>query len=126
MEQEGSTNTEGTSDSGAGKRNTQVMILAVALVVAVIALIAILVLADSPDGTDESAAGPPPSDSEANEQACLDAGGTYIAEHNECENISAAACEERGGTFDECASACRHMPTDTMCTAQCVPVCSFQ
>lgn len=125
MEQEGNTNTEGTSSDGGGNRNTLVTILAVVLVIAVIALIAVLVWAGSSDDTDERTAAPVPMDSAAIENACLGAGGTYVVEHNECENMSAAACEGMGGTFDECGSACRHMPADAMCTAQCVPVCSF-
>lgn len=59
------------------------------------------------------------------EQACLEAGGTFIAEHNECENISEAACEAMGGAFDACASACRHQPPEVICTMQCVQVCAF-
>jgi hypothetical protein len=63
-------------------------------------------------------------DSAAMEKACTDAGGKYLALFNECENVSGAACTAMGGTFDECASACRHAPEAVMCTAQCVPVCS--
>jgi hypothetical protein len=64
-------------------------------------------------------------DEAAIEQACVDAGGVYIAEHVECELISEAACADMGGTFDECASACRHEPEDVVCTANCVPLCTF-
>ncbi|HSG16322.1 MAG TPA: hypothetical protein VLE70_08370 [Anaerolineae bacterium] len=64
-------------------------------------------------------------DSAELEQACLDEGGIFIAEHNECEDISEDACTELGGEYDECASACRHEPADMVCTAQCVLVCSF-
>ena len=58
-------------------------------------------------------------------QACADAGGTYLAAFDECEDVSQASCTEMGGSFDECASACRHLPETVMCTSQCVPVCSF-
>ena len=68
---------------------------------------------------------PTPVNSAAQEKACTDAGGKYLALFNECENVSSAACTTMGGTFDECASACRHAPEAVMCTAQCVPVCSF-
>jgi hypothetical protein len=68
---------------------------------------------------------PTPVNGAAQEQACTDAGGKYLALFNECENVSSAACTTMGGTFDECASACRHAPEAVMCTAQCVPVCSF-
>jgi hypothetical protein len=64
-------------------------------------------------------------DSAALEKACVDAGGKYLDPFNECENVSAASCKAMGGSFDECASGCRHLPESVMCTAQCVPVCSF-
>ena len=68
---------------------------------------------------------PRPIDNTAMENACVDAGGKYLAQFNECENISEASCTTMGGTYEGCASACRHLPEAVMCTAQCVPVCSF-
>jgi hypothetical protein len=68
---------------------------------------------------------PNPVDRAAMEKACTDAGGKYLALFNECEDVSGAACTAMGGSFDECASACRHAPEAVMCTAQCVPVCSL-
>lgn len=65
------------------------------------------------------------ADRAAMETTCTDSGGTYLALFNECENVSSEACTAMGGTFDECASACRHAPEAVMCTAQCVPVCSL-
>ena len=53
---------------------------------------------------------------------CTELGGNYIAEHEECEYISSQGCQDMGGRFDQCASACRHSPGD-VCTMQCVPVC---
>jgi hypothetical protein len=78
-------------------------------------------------GACASPATPTPQvfDGAAAERACGDAGGKYVTEFRECENVSAASCKAMGGSFNECASACRHMPEGTMCTAQCVPVCSF-
>ena len=73
----------------------------------------------------ESDEAPEAQDSVALEQACLDEGGIFIAEHNECEDISEAACTTMGGSYESCASACRHEPADVMCTAQCVQVCSL-
>ena len=61
----------------------------------------------------------------ATAQACEDAGGKYLPFFNECEEISAAACTAMDGVFDECASACRHLPEGVMCTMQCVPLCTF-
>jgi hypothetical protein len=64
-------------------------------------------------------------DSAAMEKACADAGGKYLALFNECENVSESSCKTMGGSFDDCGSACRHLPESVMCTAQCVPVCSL-
>lgn len=58
-------------------------------------------------------------------EQCEGANGTWIAEHEECEGISESACKEMNGSFNECASACRHEPEDTICTTQCVLVCEF-
>jgi hypothetical protein len=44
---------------------------------------------------------------------------------NECEGISQDLCNELGGNFDSCASACRNNPDSDICTMQCVIVCSF-
>ena len=68
---------------------------------------------------------PKPADSATMETACVDAGGKYLALFNECENVSGASCTTLGGTYNECASACRHQPEASVCTAQCVPVCSL-
>jgi hypothetical protein len=59
------------------------------------------------------------------EKACTEAGGMYVAEHVECENISEQTCTDMGGTFDECASPCRHEPEDVVCVTMCVPLCTF-
>jgi hypothetical protein len=58
-------------------------------------------------------------------QACRDAGGDWLSQHNECEGIQQSWCESRGGTYNSCASACRHDPDADFCTEQCVRVCSF-
>ncbi|OED48066.1 hypothetical protein ACH42_02745 [Endozoicomonas sp. (ex Bugula neritina AB1)] len=36
--------------------------------------------------------------------------GRWIEEKNECEQMGAQTCEELGGQFNECASACRNQP----------------
>ncbi len=58
--------------------------------------------------------------------ACANMGGTLDAIHGECLGIVANACQEIGGTFNECASACRHDPTAEVCTMQCVQVCEVE
>jgi hypothetical protein len=57
------------------------------------------------------------------ERACKEAGLTWVAEYRECAGISQEACEASGGSFNECASACRHDPEAEVCTLQCVLVC---
>lgn len=64
-------------------------------------------------------------DSVSRAESCSAAGGTWLAEHQECEYISAEWCADQGGEFSECASACRHDPNAEICTMQCVQVCSF-
>jgi len=90
-------------------------------------ILALLVLAGALVAACAAAptATPQAFDSEALHKACVDAGGKYLDLFNECENVSEASCKAMGGSFDECASGCRHLPEAVMCTAQCVPVCSF-
>ncbi|MCX6740308.1 MAG: hypothetical protein NTZ49_03710 [Candidatus Parcubacteria bacterium] len=56
---------------------------------------------------------------------CQKNNGTWLAEYKECEYISRQVCEQLGGVFSECESACRHDPQAQMCTLQCVSVCKF-
>ncbi len=51
--------------------------------------------------------------------------GSWVESANECEYIGSELCEEMGGQFNECGSACRNDPEAVMCTMQCVPFCSF-
>ena len=51
--------------------------------------------------------------------------GSWLGEFQECEGVSQDACTQMNGSFDSCASACRNQPNATVCTMQCVPVCSF-
>ncbi|MFB5623035.1 MAG: hypothetical protein ACE5RH_03485, partial [Nitrosarchaeum sp.] len=57
------------------------------------------------------------------ESLCQKYGGNWIPEFNECETISDDQCSDMNGIFNECESACRHMPESTICTEQCVQVC---
>ena len=65
---------------------------------------------------------PAPRDSLAEDCAAI--GGTWLSEHLECEAGEQAWCEARDGSFDPCASACRHSDSE-VCIAMCVPLCSF-
>ncbi len=86
--------------------------------VLVFAILITACVAPAPETVEEAAVG-------GAGQACSDAGGTYLAAFDECEDISEASCTEMGGLFEACGSACRHLPEALMCTSQCVPVCSF-
>ena len=58
-------------------------------------------------------------------EQCTVFGGKWLAEFNECEDISESQCSEMNGLFKECESACRHDPDAEMCTMQCVLVCEI-
>jgi hypothetical protein len=57
--------------------------------------------------------------------SCESNGGRWVGPSKECEGINASICEEIGGNFNECASACRNNPDAQVCTMQCVLVCQF-
>ena len=59
------------------------------------------------------------------EGGCISSGGTWLPESKECEGIDKETCEQIGGQFNECASACRNDPEAEICTLQCVLVCQF-
>ena len=88
-------------------------------------LLALLLVACGRPATDGSR-GISLEESMALEQACTEADGKFLAEHNECEDVSEDACQEMEGTFDECASSCRHEPADAVCVMVCVPLCTFE
>ncbi len=79
---------------------------------------------DGDDTTTDDSAQDGNNSGEDLAQACEDAGGDWLAEHNECEDVAADWCEARDGNYNRCASACRHDPNADMCTTQCVQVCS--
>ncbi|MDO5561505.1 MAG: hypothetical protein Q4G02_01895 [bacterium] len=62
---------------------------------------------------------------EKKQNKCEDLGGYFEAIHNECSNVSAEQCQQLGGEFVECGSACRHNPTATACTMQCITYCQL-
>ena len=59
------------------------------------------------------------------ESMCNKVDGNWLDEHYECEGMNPTTCDLLGGSSNDCASACRHDPNATMCTMQCVLVCSF-
>jgi len=52
--------------------------------------------------------------------------GIWLNETKECEKISEKDCNYMGGTFDDCASACRNEPSSDICTLNCVQVCKIE
>ena len=75
-----------------------------------------------PSPTPTTATNPAPDRAR---KACIDAEGKWLQEYNECEGLNQKSCEELGGSFEECASACRHDPKAELCIAVCVNVCKF-
>ncbi len=61
----------------------------------------------------------------SSEGKCVNAGGQWSAEHKECMGVGSESCVAIGGTFNECASACRHNPKAEACIMMCVQVCTF-
>lgn len=58
--------------------------------------------------------------------SCQEHKGTWIEVSQECEYPDSREwCEEAGGEFKECESACRNNPDAEICTMQCVIVCQF-
>lgn len=56
---------------------------------------------------------------------CTESGGIYDLSYDECLGVDGAMCSSIGGTWNECASACRNNPEATICTMQCVQICEF-
>lgn len=56
---------------------------------------------------------------------CLAQWGGRSSIHSECVGVDAGACQAMQGSFDECASACRHNSEAQACTMQCVAVCQL-
>jgi hypothetical protein len=61
------------------------------------------------------------------QKQCDEYGGKWINQYNECEGLNTFQCKDAGGTFNECASNCRHDPDypNVYCIQLCIPVCTF-
>lgn len=59
-------------------------------------------------------------------EKCEQNGGDWSVEFKECLGVTKSICESIGGTFNECASACRNNPKAEVCTLQCVQVCDIK
>jgi hypothetical protein len=57
---------------------------------------------------------------------CMQHGGRWLWQYNECEGITQAKCNEIGGKFYSCTSACRHATEPGPCIMVCVQVCDFK
>lgn len=98
------------------KKSTQILLMT--LIVAIIILIIVFFIIP-PKQTTET---PVVNDLAT---SCQSAGGNWIEQYQECEMINNDWCKENNGTFNECASACRHDLEAEICTLQCVFVCEF-
>ncbi|MFA6079933.1 MAG: hypothetical protein WC753_00425 [Candidatus Gracilibacteria bacterium] len=56
---------------------------------------------------------------------CEKSGGQWSEEFGECLGIDMDTCQNIGGTFNECTSACRNTKQE-ICTLQCVQVCEVK
>ncbi|MEP7103642.1 MAG: hypothetical protein ABI721_02970 [Candidatus Dojkabacteria bacterium] len=57
---------------------------------------------------------------------CITSGGTWISSSKECENISEPQCRDLSGAYNACASVCRNLSGESICTQNCVQVCTFK
>jgi len=57
--------------------------------------------------------------------SCLSFDGNWIEETQECEWMPQEMCDNLGGEYKECSSACRNEPEAENCTLECVQVCQF-
>ena len=58
-------------------------------------------------------------------EICISVGGVWIENYNECEGIEENVCTKAGGSFESCASPCRHTPKVKACIDLCIKVCKF-
>lgn len=56
---------------------------------------------------------------------CEDYGGISVTQYGECAYVNENACDDMGGVYEPCASACRNLPEypDVECTMECIPLC---
>lgn len=57
--------------------------------------------------------------------ACVARGGSWDPQYEECVGVNQTQCTAIGGSYNGCASACRHQPDAEVCTLQCVEVCQL-
>ena len=57
---------------------------------------------------------------------CQNAGGKWLENTMECENVDQNFCRENNGNYNDCASACRHSTDpEVVCTTECIRICTF-
>lgn len=91
-------------------------LLLIILGIIVILLSIVVLVKDSPNHSE--------SELSILKDECLLEDGKWLDEFDECQGINQEICDELGGDFQECASACRHQNND-FCIEVCVKVCSF-
>jgi len=75
-----------------------------------------------PDGSSSS----PDSQTEIDPQIqCQSRGGQWLSQYSECEGVTQDQCQELGGDFNGCESACRHDPSAELCIQVCIAICKL-
>lgn len=63
---------------------------------------------------------------QSNQELCEFYGGLWNSDYDECTNIASDDCIAIGGTFNECASPCRHDEDENApCILMCLQLCTF-
>jgi hypothetical protein len=90
----------------------------------IVAFIVILTLLNSPLAAEESSANA--------KSECIRLGGMFDATHLECSGSDSSLigkaqsyCTKHQGSFEECASPCRHQTESSACIAMCEWVCKL-
>ncbi|MCB9809402.1 S-layer homology domain-containing protein [Candidatus Peribacteria bacterium] len=65
------------------------------------------------------------TEAEAVASACVAAGGNWLSAYSECEYGDESFCSTWGGSFNDCASPCRHDEDAAVCILMCVATCQF-
>jgi len=96
-------------------KNFLIMLLAVVVILAGFLIVNFGVFTRNEEGVVNNEIG----------ELCVDDGGIWLTDFDECEGLSQEWCDSKGGNFYECESACRHDSSAKVCIEMCIPVCKF-
>ena len=109
------------------KDRKTVLLIVVAGAMAFIGVIALIIIAINfllPQPVSNSA-NSTQTNTSSKSSLCSTYGGTWLQAYNECESVDQEQCAAMSGSFNGCASACRHNPNAGACIQVCVRVCSL-